>query len=134
MANRASPISEETALFERRRTIGAPDTRLAADDPLLELGDAFIVNGLVTPTATAAARLIPREVTAGVSTWLHGSLARAEDDLYLDIDDTVGEHSAVATIEAVRFPRATQAGACPSRSTSCWAPRRTCSPATSRSG
>jgi len=101
MSTPVSPISEETALFERRTTIGAPDTRLAKGDPLLELGDAFIVNGLVSPTSTAAARLIPGEVVDGVTTWLNGSLARAEDDLYLKIDSSIGEDCAVATIEAL---------------------------------
>lgn len=101
MPTPASPISEQTALYDRQTNIGDPDNRLTADDPLFELGNTFIVNGLVSPTTTAAARLIPREVTAGVTAWLQSSLARNDDDLYLAIDESIGEHTAVATIDAL---------------------------------
>lgn len=85
MAEDQNVLSEQISLLGADKHVDPFWTaRLAGDEPVVGLGETFIVNSVATPTRVAARSLIPQEAVAFAGTWLAGLLAGPDDDLYRD--------------------------------------------------
>lgn len=56
--------------------------RLDGESPVASLGETFILNGLVSPTALSVATLVPDEAASAAGGWLARSITQPEDELY----------------------------------------------------
>jgi hypothetical protein len=76
-------MPEQIALLERNPTDALWIARLTADDPVVDLGSTFVVNGLVTPSNTAVTSLIAPAGIAEAGRRLAAVTVKVEDGIYL---------------------------------------------------
>lgn len=65
MDEQSSSMPEQVALFERNVKDSTWSGRLTVDDPVADLGPAFVCNGLVTPTLVAVTALLAPQAVDG---------------------------------------------------------------------
>lgn len=85
MSEDQNVLSEQISLLGADKRVDPFWTaRLDGDEPVVGLGETFIVNSSATPTRVAATSLIPQEAVDFAGSWLAGLLAGPDDDLYRD--------------------------------------------------
>ncbi|MFY9488698.1 MAG: hypothetical protein WAP35_08400 [Solirubrobacterales bacterium] len=81
MEQQSSTMPEQVALFERNVKDSTWTGRLTVDDPVAELGPAFVCNGLITPTRVTVTSLLSPEAVDGAGERLAAVTLEGADGL-----------------------------------------------------